>query len=160
MLALQPPPPPTTSEPLTADLARLHLTVSREFLAKLAAARDALSHSLPDAPAQDVLEAGLDLILREADRRKGLVAKPRKAPPPSHPDATLVPADVRREVWKRDGGKCQWPMDAGGVCGSAHQPEVDHVVPKARGGPSTAANLRVLCRPHDILAARLPWAMR
>jgi hypothetical protein len=34
-------------EPLTADLRRYHLTVSRRFLEKLSAARDALSHSHP-----------------------------------------------------------------------------------------------------------------
>ncbi|MFL5271495.1 MAG: HNH endonuclease, partial [Anaeromyxobacteraceae bacterium] len=48
------PPAPTVAavkrdeaEPLTADLRRLHVTVSRRFLEKLAAARDALSHRLP-----------------------------------------------------------------------------------------------------------------
>ena len=34
-------------EPLTAELRRLHLTVSKRLLAKLAAAKDALSHSHP-----------------------------------------------------------------------------------------------------------------
>jgi hypothetical protein len=149
------PPPPSTSEPLTEALSRLHLTVSKDFLAKLEAARDALSHSRPDAATQEILEAGLDLILREADRRKGLVAKPRKAPPPSSADTEQVPAHVRREVWERDGGRCQWPMAGGGLCGSTHRLELDHVVPRARGGASTAANLRVLCRPHNRHAARL-----
>jgi hypothetical protein len=37
----------TTAEPLTADLRRLHVTVSRRFLDKLEAARAALSHSHP-----------------------------------------------------------------------------------------------------------------
>src|SRR6185369_3018990 len=35
------------ADPLTADLSRLHVTVSKRFLAKLDAARDALSHSHP-----------------------------------------------------------------------------------------------------------------
>jgi len=151
--ARPPPPPPSTAEPLTEALSRLHLTVSREFLQKLEAARDALAHSRPGAAADEILEAGLDLILREAQRRKGLVAEPRKAPPPTTTDQ--VPAHVRREVWKRDGGKCQWPMQDGHVCGSTHQLELDHVVPRARGGPSTVANLRVLCRAHNRLAARI-----
>ncbi|MFL5301343.1 MAG: HNH endonuclease, partial [Anaeromyxobacteraceae bacterium] len=38
---------PDVADPLTADLSRLHVTVSKRFLAKLAAARDALSHSRP-----------------------------------------------------------------------------------------------------------------
>jgi hypothetical protein len=45
-----PPPRPApldTAEPVTAELSRLHVTVSRRFLAKLEAARAALSHARP-----------------------------------------------------------------------------------------------------------------
>src|SRR6266542_3976012 len=51
-------PPRTTVEPLTADLRRFHLTVSRRFMEKLAAARAALSHSHPGASEDEILEAG------------------------------------------------------------------------------------------------------
>jgi hypothetical protein len=52
----------TVVEPKTADLSRLHVTVSRRLLDKLAAARDALSHSHPGASEETLLEVGLDLI--------------------------------------------------------------------------------------------------
>jgi 5-methylcytosine-specific restriction endonuclease McrA len=61
---------------------------------------------------------------------------------------------VRREVWARDGHRCQFPLDRGGVCGSDHRLELDHVVPVALGGASTAENLRVACRAHNQAAAR------
>jgi hypothetical protein len=61
---------------------------------------------------------------------------------------------VKRAVWLRDGGKCVWPLASGGVCGSTRQLQLDHIVPVARGGPSTAGNLRVTCRFHNALAAR------
>ena len=51
-------------KPLTADTRRFHVTVSRRFLAKLDAARDALSHSHPGATNEEILEAGLDLLER------------------------------------------------------------------------------------------------
>jgi hypothetical protein len=57
-------------------------------------------------------------------------------------------------VWTRDGGRCQWPVASGGICGSTHRVELDHVIPRARGGPSTVENLRVLCRLHNAVAAR------
>ena len=145
-------PPRTGIEPLTAELSRLHVTVTREFLAKLEAARAALSHSHPGASAQDVLEAGLDLLMERHDKRRGLVEKPRREPRPAKPDH--VPAHVKRAVWKRDGGRCQWPVDGGGVCGSIHQVELDHVVPRGRGGPPTIENTRCLCRVHNQYAAR------
>jgi hypothetical protein len=145
---------PTELEPLTADLARLHVTVSKEFLAKLAAARDALSHSHPRATTETVLGAALDLLLAAHDKRKGLVKKPRSAPPRPSNNPRHIPADVKRAVWRRDEGKCQWPLASGGICGSKTRLELDHVVPLARGGASTVSNIRVLCAFHNGLAAR------
>jgi len=129
----------TTAEPLTADLRRLHVTVSRRFLDKLEAARAALSHSHPGASAENILEVGLDLAAQA--KRKALVEKPRKARPSANPDH--VPANVKRTVWLRDGGRCQWRLDSGGICGSTLRVELDHVVPRARGGPSTVENTRL-----------------
>ncbi|HET8734355.1 MAG TPA: HNH endonuclease signature motif containing protein, partial [Anaeromyxobacteraceae bacterium] len=53
----------------------------------------------------------------------------------------------------RDGDRCQFPLDAGGVCGSTWMVELDHVVPVALGGEPSAANLRCLCRKHNQAAA-------
>jgi 5-methylcytosine-specific restriction endonuclease McrA len=61
---------------------------------------------------------------------------------------------VKRAVWERDGGRCQWPLASGGVCGSTVRVEIDHVVPRARGGPTRVDNLRCLCRRHNDRAAR------
>jgi hypothetical protein len=62
-------PPPAKVQPLTADLRRLHLTVSKRFMEKLEAARDALSHSHPGADAEG---------MREAEGREGTLRR-RKA---------------------------------------------------------------------------------
>jgi len=164
-----PPPPaplpaaarPDEVEPLTGDLRRFHTTVSKRFLAKLAAARDALSHSHPGADTEAVLEAALDLLLAANDKKKGLVKKPR--PSPARPSASPrhIPAEVKRTVWTRDGGCCRWPLASGGVCGSTTRLEFDHIVPLARGGTSTVGNVRVLCAAHNQLAAKQvfgePW---
>ena len=48
-------------------------------------------------------------------------------------------ARARREVMKRDRQNCT-------NCGSTHAIEIDHIVPQAMGGPSSAENMRVLCR--------------
>jgi hypothetical protein len=143
---------PMTIEPLTADLSRLHVTVSRRFLAKLEAARAALSHSRPGATAEDILEAGLELVLAKDAKKKALVEKPRKTTREVTSD--VVPAAVRREVWRRAGECCEWPVETGGVCGSTLRLELDHIVPRALGGPSTVDNLRVVCRVHNDYAAR------
>jgi hypothetical protein len=138
---------PPAVEPLTADLRRYHLTVSKRFLEKLAAARDALSHAKPGATPEELLEAGLDLLLAQDAKRKGLVARPRNTPPPSTTDR--IPAHVRRAVFLRDGGRCQFPLASGGICGSTYRVQVGHIEPKARGGPPSLENTRCECAPHN-----------
>jgi 5-methylcytosine-specific restriction endonuclease McrA len=150
-----PPAPPLPAEvvkPLDADRSRYHLTVSRRFLAKLEAAKDALSHAMPLASSEEILEAGLDRLLADQAKRRGLVKSPRKTPPPSKSDR--IPAQVRREVWRRSGGRCEWVLESGERCGSTRRVEVDHVDPKALGGPPRIENTRALCRGHNLLAAR------
>jgi hypothetical protein len=158
-LAFEPqvsPPRRVTVEPLTATESRLHITVSRPFLKKLEAARLALSHSMPGGDAEDILSAGLDLLLARDAKNKALVEKPRATPEtaPESSDPDHVPAAVRREVWERDGGCCQWALDSGGVCGSRLRVQLDHVIPKASDGKSVTWNLRLLCERHNKWAAR------
>ncbi|ABC83751.1 HNH endonuclease signature motif containing protein [Anaeromyxobacter dehalogenans] len=135
--------------PLTADRQRLHVTVSERFARKLARLRDLRPGLSDDA----LLEAAVDLLLAKAEKRKSAHSdRPRGGVRPSRPDR--VPTHVRREVWRRDGGCCQWRLANGEICGSTHALQLDHVVPRALGGESTAANLRVLCAAHNLEAAR------
>ncbi len=179
-------------EPLTAELRRLHVTVSRRLLAKVETARDGLSHSIPGASTEQVLEVALDLLLEKQAKARGLVKRPRaklpaaplanlgagatRAPPAEAPPLALVPSEpppqrragprepipaaVRRAVWERDEGRCTWPLDGGGRCGSTHQLELDHIDPWARWGEETVDGLRILCRPHNLLAARQAFGAR
>ena len=151
-----PPRPPTTVEPLDADLRRLHLTVSKRLLDKVAAAKVALSHARPGASTEEVLEAALDLLLEQRARARSLVRRSRASKPAqAGASARSVPAEVEREVRLRDQHRCQWPLDSGGICGATWRVELDHVLPVAQGGQATPANLRLLCEPHNKLAARL-----
>jgi hypothetical protein len=157
---------PSKVEPLTANLRRLHVTVSTRFMEKLEVARSALSHSHRGADAEAILEAGLDLLIERAAKRRGIVAKPRRQPPsplssppvlrPEGEDGAsrAIPAAVKREVWIRDEGRCRWRLENGEVCGSTHRLQFDHVRPVARGGGSTVENIRILCAGHNLLAAR------
>jgi 5-methylcytosine-specific restriction endonuclease McrA len=168
-------------EPLTADLRRLHITVDAQFLKMLDTARDGLSHSIPGASMEQVLKAALEILLEKQARARGLVKKPRKSVGTSAATATpketpipdfidpphrrtgprqAIPAAVRRAVWARDGGRCSWPLDGGGVCGSTHRLEFDHIVPWARWGGETVDDLRVTCHPHNALAARAAFGDR
>ncbi len=146
-------PPRDSVEPLDAELSRLHVTVFRRFLEKLEAAKDALGHACPSGSGADILERGLDLVLAQHAKRMGLVETPRKEPRPSRTDA--IPAHVKREVLLRAGGRrCEWRFESGERCGCRRRLELDHIVPRALGGQSTIDNVRLVCRQHNLLAAR------
>jgi hypothetical protein len=174
------PTPPVSVQPLNAEARRLHVTVSKRFLEKLEVAREALSHSHPGADAEAILEAGLDLLIERAAKKKGLSTKARTrpctrpqaeraapqieavpstaVPPPSGrplaPRSRHIPAAVRRDVWLRDGGRCQARLESGEICGSTHRLQFDHIHPFALGGDSTVSNIRLACSAHNLLAAR------
>jgi hypothetical protein len=143
---------PMRVEPLTANDSRIHMTVSSQFLEKLEAARRAQGHVQPGATKEQVIEVALDLLLEKQAKRRAEVKRPQENPRPAKVDH--VTAAVKREVWARDGGKCQWPVDGGETCGATVRLEVDHVVPRGKGGPSTVSNCRILCRFHNVEAAR------
>jgi hypothetical protein len=127
----------TRVEPMTATSSRFHVTVSRKFLALLKRAKAGDSHRNPGASDEEVLTAALELLIEKQAKR-----------------TACVPAKVKREVVKRDKGECQWKLADGGVCGATVRLEIDHVVPRSKGGPSTVENCRILCRAHNIEAAR------
>jgi len=129
------------------------MTVSKGFIEKLEKARKGQGHAQPGASAEKVLEAALDLLLAQQAKRRAEVKQPQKNPRPSK-NPNHVPAAMRRAVWARDDGKCTWPLDSGGICGSTLRLEIDHVVPRGRGGPSTVENCRLACAMHNQLAAR------
>jgi HNH endonuclease len=144
--------PPDSELPLTAELSRFHITVSRQFMETLEQTKDALSHSHPGASTEEILTACMQLMLAKKARQRGLVEKPLATPRPSRSDH--FPAHVRRAVMKRSGGRCEWVFDDGERCNSTYQVECDHIQPKALGGKATLENTRAACRGHNQLAAR------
>jgi 5-methylcytosine-specific restriction endonuclease McrA len=106
----------------------------------------------PGATDAEVIEAALDALLAQAAKRKGLTDRPRKMPRVGKGDD--IPAHVKRAVWARDGGCCQWRLESGGICGSTYQLEFDHRRARALGGPPTIENIRLLCKFHNQCAAR------
>jgi hypothetical protein len=151
--ATEPPERRDSFEPMTPELRRLHMTVSKQFLEKLETARKGQGHAQPGASAEKVLEAALDLLLAAQAKRRAEVKRPQQNPRPAK-NPGHVPAAVKRAVWARDEGRCQWRLDSGGICGSTLRLEIDHVPPLARGGASTLEGCRLLCRFHNQLAAR------
>jgi 5-methylcytosine-specific restriction endonuclease McrA len=148
-----PEPPRDEIEPLDAKLSRLHITVDDELLQLLEASKDAFAHSFPSGRAADVIKHGLRVALAQHDKRLGLVEKPLKAPRPSR--TNHIPAHVKREILRRAGGRrCEWILPSGERCDCRRTLQFDHIKALALGGKSTLENVRLLCRSHNLLAAR------
>jgi hypothetical protein len=127
----------------TPVLRALKVLVSSDFMAELEQVKMALSHKFPKGDFESVVREGFRLILRaRASKRVGSAQR-------------LVPAAVRRDVWRRDKGCCQWNSEDGTLCGSRYQLHYDHIVPVCRGGESTVDNVRLLCKRHNQLYAKL-----
>ena len=71
-------------------------------------------------------------------------------PPHRARRSRYIPAPVRREVWRRDGGCCSYvDPHSGRRCGSRFLLQLDHIVPFALGGSAEPGNLRVYCAAHN-----------
>ncbi len=142
-------------QPLSAQSYRVEFTASAELHAKLEHARNLLSHAVPPGNLGEVFERALDeLIEKETKRRQGAVSeKPRKLRPLKE-GSRHVQVSVVREVWNRDDHQCTFVDEQGRRCSERRCVTLEHVDPHARGGPPTAENLCLLCRPHNLDAAR------
>ena len=68
-------------------------------------------------------------------------------------DPRAIPIEIRRQVWKRDKGRCTFESSDGRRCESRWHLELDHITPPLFGGKATVDNLRLRCRPHNLLYA-------
>jgi hypothetical protein len=119
------------------------------FVGAVERLRALLWHKHPEGRLEDLLyEAAIDFIARRDPARE-----PKRSAALSAPSrfrrSRRIPAAVRREVWRRDEGRCRFSGESG-PCNATRGLEIDHVVPWSKGGRSDlAANLRLLCRAHN-----------
>ena len=64
----------------------------------------------------------------------------------SGPQRQPIPEDVKLLVWARDGGACV-------RCGSKAGLHFDHIIPVAKGGGNSEANIQILCEPCNLRKA-------
>jgi hypothetical protein len=146
------PPPASRIAPLSQTRHELRLTVSSSQREKLERARDLMRHANVNGDLAAVVERGLDLLIAKLEKeRLGKAARPRRRAAKSK-DGRISRA-VRREVFARDGSRCTFVSEGGERCPAETLLELDHIEPRARGGPADVDNLRVRCRAHNRLHA-------
>jgi 5-methylcytosine-specific restriction endonuclease McrA len=139
-------------EPTSPGRYSLQLTLSQETHSLLREAQALLGHAVPSGDIDTVLQRALNGLVQQLRKQKLAETEQPRAQRGSTSDRH-IPAEVQRAVLKRDGGRCTFVTDTGKRCDETTRLEWDHVVPVARGGTSTAGNLRLLCRTHNQYAA-------
>lgn len=114
----------------------------------------------PNMSLEDVLHRLCDQELGKRskeplrDVRQKIVRQSASPAPARVEESTgISKAEVRRQVWRRDQGRCT-------NCESRYALEIDHILPKALGGLWTVNNLRLLCRPCNQNAATKVFGLR
>jgi RuvA, C-terminal domain len=111
-----------------------------------------MRHANAEGDLAVVVERAVDLLLEKLEKQRlGKNSRPR--PSQEQSDNARLSRATRRAVFERDGERCTFTDTEGHRCPATTWLELDHVVPRARGGTSEVGNLRVRCRAHNALHA-------
>ena len=142
------PQPAASVKPLAPERYKIQVTVSRDTYDTLRRAQDLLRHSIPNGDPAQIIARALDRFVNELERKKAAVTERPRHTRAANARSRHIPADVKRAVWQRDGGRCRF-VGSQGRCAEAGFLEYHHVVPYADGGQTTAGNLELRCRAHN-----------
>jgi 5-methylcytosine-specific restriction endonuclease McrA len=144
---------------------KVQFTASEEYVASMNEALDLLSHEMSKRDIAEVHARAMTLLVAELRKKKcAATHRPRasadratrEAPRHITSEGTrsrYIPAQVRRDVWTRDGARCCYVDERGQRCGETTHLEIHHRVAYAKGGTHDAENLELRCRVHNGLAA-------
>jgi 5-methylcytosine-specific restriction endonuclease McrA len=134
--------------PLSPGRFALQLTTGQITHDLLREAQSLLGHAVAPGDVEAVLQRALrELVSSLRKQRFANCARPR--PQRAGTRNRYIPAAVKREVSRRDGGRCTFVNESGRRCEERFGVEFDHIEPVTRGGQSTVANLRLRCRAHN-----------
>ena len=161
-LELEPAPAPESTnrrpvvEPLAPSRYRVQFTASAELHDKL----QRLAALMPGADLASMLEASVTEKLERLEaKRLGKVKNPGKKleDADTAPGGRGIPAPVRRFVWARDRGQCTFEGSDGRRCPERRELQFHHDEPYGLGGDRSAANVRLLCRVHNLYMAEMDY---
>lgn len=127
----------------------LRIALDGTMQEKLRRIQDLLSHRIPTHDMEQVIHRTFDLALRQLEKRKFAATRRPRTGPTCSRDSRHIPAEVKRAVWLRDGGRCTFVGANGHRCEARRRLEFDHAEPFARGGSAHVSNVRLRCRAHN-----------
>jgi hypothetical protein len=136
--------------PLSEAHYKLQVTISAASRERLKHIQDLMRHTIPNGDPAAIVERALELLHDDLLKKKAAaVARPRRTARTAGPAGRHIPSSVKREVWRRDQGRCAFVSPDGHRCGDAGFIEYHHVDAHWLGGEATADNLQLRCRAHN-----------
>lgn len=159
--AMLPPSRRDAVTPLAPERYKIQFTASAGTCEKLRLAQDLLRHQIPNGELGQVIDRALTLLLEmllkqkfaATERATHRAAHRSGAPVPT--PSRHIPAEVRRAVWIRDGGRCAFVSHTGHRCQERGFLEFHHKQPYGAGGEATVDNIELRCRTHNAYEADL-----
>jgi hypothetical protein len=146
--------------PLAPQRYKVQFTASAEMVEKIRLAQDLLRHQIPDGDPAAIFDRALTVLLESLAKKKLAATDRPRGSRGTTPGSRYVPAEVKRAVWLRDGGRCAFVSRTGRRCTEGGFLEFHHVTPYAAGGEATADNIQLQCRAHNGYEAELCFGAR
>lgn len=139
---------------LSVDSYKLQVTISRDTHERLRRARDLFRPTNPSGDLAMLLDRALTLLVSDLERRRCAATPAPRVHAPGASTGRYIPAGVRRQVWRRDEGRCAF-VGTSGRCRETSFLEFHHVEPFAGGGAATVENIQLRCKAHNLYEASL-----
>lgn len=139
---------------LSPERYKLQVTIDEGTRDVLKQAQDLMRHTLPSGDPAVIVARALRLLVEDLLKKKAAVTTHPRAAGAQTDGSRAIPAAVKREVWKRDRGRCTFE-GLRGRCPERSPLEFHHIVPYAMGGQATADNIELRCRAHNAYQASL-----
>ncbi len=133
------------STKISNNQVEIKMLMATEDFEKIERLKGLWAHSYPGISDSELFTMLCEQALSEHEKQ---LKKSRATKKPRVETEVLknVAIDVRRNVWDRANSRCE-------NCGSGWALQVDHKVPKSKGGSNKSENLRLLCRHCNQRAA-------
>jgi len=139
---------------------KIEITVDQQTHDKLRMLQDLLGHQLSDADPAIIVCRAIDRLLDDTLKKKAAVTdRARPGDRNSERRTRAIPAAIRREVWRRDGGRCTFVDEQGRRCRGTRCVEYHHENPYGKGGQHAVGNIALRCRAHNQYQADLDFGI-
>ena len=138
-----------TIEPLAPERYRVQVTIDKETYEQLRFAQALLRHQFPDGDMAEIFRRAVGALVEDLLKEKVAATERPREKGHLNPHSRHIPAEVKRAVWARDGGRCAFMSRSGRRCMEEGFLEFHHVNAYADGGKATVENIELRCRAHN-----------